>query len=146
MVLLNVAWMHTTPCGTTRFSRFLRNSFFRLAAFAPAAGAAASCSFATMSFLSCASQVLLASHHFLLSCYRALPGALAGARVGVGALAAHWKVPAMTQAAVALNFDQPPDVHLHLFAEIALHAPFRLDGSAQARDFLFREIFYFLDR
>ena len=50
MVLLNDAWMHTTPCGTTRFSFFLRNSFLRLAGLPGAAGAApASCgSFATI--------------------------------------------------------------------------------------------------
>src|SRR5579872_2500515 len=50
MVLLKVAWMHTTPCGTTRFSRFLRNSFLRFDGFAPAAGAAAASfgSFATL--------------------------------------------------------------------------------------------------
>src|SRR5580658_7628879 len=41
IVLLNVAWMQTSPCGTIRFSFFLRNSFFRLAGLAPAAGAAA---------------------------------------------------------------------------------------------------------
>src|SRR5271170_6427351 len=43
IVLLNVACIFTTPCGTTRFSFFLRNSFLRLlaAAFAPASGAAA---------------------------------------------------------------------------------------------------------
>src|ERR1700733_3624680 len=41
IVLLNVAWMQTRPCGTIRFSFFLRNSFLRLAGFAPAAGAAA---------------------------------------------------------------------------------------------------------
>src|ERR1700675_1670330 len=40
MVLLKVAWMQTTPCGTTRFSFFLRNSFFRFDAFAAAAPAA----------------------------------------------------------------------------------------------------------
>src|SRR5580704_10740359 len=33
--------MHTTPCGTTRFSFFLRNSFFRFDAFAAAAAAGA---------------------------------------------------------------------------------------------------------
>src|SRR5580658_5062278 len=41
IVLLNVAWIQTSPCGTIRFSFFLRNSFFRLAGLAPAAGAAA---------------------------------------------------------------------------------------------------------
>src|ERR1700733_340785 len=45
--------MHTTPCGTTRFSFFLRNSFFRLVGFAPASGAAAA------SFGSLATSVVL---------------------------------------------------------------------------------------
>src|SRR5277367_6979482 len=55
MVLLNVAWMHTTPCGTTRFSFFFGKSFLRLEVFAaaaagapPGAAAASFCSFATL--------------------------------------------------------------------------------------------------
>src|SRR5579863_9079651 len=49
IVLLNVAEMHTTPCGTTRFSRFFLNSFLRLADLVAAAAApVCSCgSFAT---------------------------------------------------------------------------------------------------
>src|SRR5207245_10923389 len=51
-VLLNDAAMYTTPCGTTRRSRFFLNSFLRFAAAAgfagaPASGAAAFGSFAT---------------------------------------------------------------------------------------------------
>ena len=46
----------------------------------------------------------------------------------------------MTQAAIALDFDQPPDVHLRLLAEIAFDAAFRFDGGAQVRAFLFRQI------
>src|ERR1700733_5689509 len=50
IVLLKVAEMHTTPCGTTRFSRFFLNSFLRLADFVAAAAApVCSCgSFATV--------------------------------------------------------------------------------------------------
>ena len=36
IVLLNVAWMWATPCGTTRFSRFFLNSFLRFDVFAGA--------------------------------------------------------------------------------------------------------------
>ena len=34
IVLLNVAWMCATPCGTMRFSRFFLNSFLRFDVFA----------------------------------------------------------------------------------------------------------------
>src|SRR2546428_1202040 len=52
-VLLNDAAICTTPCGTTRFSRFFLNSFLRFAAAAgfpgaPVSGAAPSFSFATL--------------------------------------------------------------------------------------------------
>src|ERR1043165_1398012 len=51
-VLLNDAATCTTPCGTTRFSRFFLNSFLRLAGAPDFAGAVTSgavfcCSFAT---------------------------------------------------------------------------------------------------
>src|SRR5271156_1317031 len=63
MVLLNVAWMFTTPCGTTRFSRFLRNSFLRLEVFAAAAAAAppgaAAASFGSFATLSLSWLALL---------------------------------------------------------------------------------------
>src|SRR5437870_12287129 len=54
-VLLNVAWMCATPCGTTRRSRFFLNSFLRFAGFAgaPVSGAAPCCSFATCRSVSC---------------------------------------------------------------------------------------------
>src|ERR1700722_11615672 len=48
MVLLNVAWMQASPCGTTFRSRFFLNSFLRLAVFAGAAPAAASCVFGSL--------------------------------------------------------------------------------------------------
>src|ERR1700722_4964855 len=111
--------MQTTPCGTTRFSLFLRNSFLRLDVFAGAAGAAAaSCGSFAISFALSRSQNagclgLLASRGFLLGGHGALARTLAGACVGMGSLAAHRKIAAMAQPAVALNFNQPPDVHLN---------------------------------
>jgi hypothetical protein len=60
------------------------------------------------------------------------------------ALSADRKIPAMAQAAVALNFNQAADVHLHLFAQIAFHTAFGFNGRAQTRDFLFRQVFDFL--
>ena len=77
---------------------------------------------------------------FLLRGDRTLARALAGARVGVRPLAAHRKIPAVTQSAIALNFDQAPDVHLGIFAKIAFHSAFGFDGGAQTGDFLFGEI------
>src|SRR6202034_3231421 len=61
IVLLDVAWMHTTPCGTTRFSFFLRNSFLRLELFAAAAAAGAPAGAAAASFGSFATLVSLLS-------------------------------------------------------------------------------------
>src|SRR5450432_597576 len=116
--------MQTTPCGTMRFSFFLRNSFLRFELFAPAASGAAAASlgsFATLVSLlfSLRVQTLLAGHRFLLSRYCTLPRTFARARVRVCSLAAHRQVAAMTQSAVALNFDQPANVHLGFFTEIA---------------------------
>src|SRR5208282_5325048 len=47
---------------------------------------------------------------------------------------------AMAQAAVALNFDQPADVHLHLLAEIAFHAALGFNRGAQPRHFLLGQV------
>jgi len=58
----------------------------------------------------------------------------------VRALAAHRKIPAMANAAIRLNFNQPADIHLDLFAEIAFHPAFLLDGLANVVDFLFGEV------
>ena len=55
-------------------------------------------------------------------------------------LAAHGKIPAMTQSAVCLNFNQAADIHLHLFAQIAFHTPFGFNRGAETRDFVFRQI------
>src|SRR6266850_768405 len=66
--------------------------------------------------------------------------ALAGARVGVRALAAHRKIPAVANAAISLNFNQAADVHLDLFAEIAFDPAFLLDGLANVIDFFFGQV------
>src|ERR1700722_7719842 len=59
--------MQTTPCGTTRFSRFLRNSFLRLlVAFAPAAGVAPAAAPAAASFGSLATMLLLLKFRYRL--------------------------------------------------------------------------------
>src|SRR5256886_5667977 len=79
-------------------------------------------------------QILLLRRHC------AAPRTFAGARVGVGSLAAHRQVPAMPDPAVGLNFDQPADIHLNLLAEIAFHAAFLFDGLAEAIDFILRQV------
>src|ERR1700736_4260670 len=43
IVLLNVAWICATPCGTTRFSRFFLNSFLRFDGAFPGASVVAPC-------------------------------------------------------------------------------------------------------
>src|SRR5690242_12998539 len=82
----------------------------------------------------------LLAQDLLLRRDRTAPRTLAGARVGVRALAAHRQVPAVPDPAVGLNFDQPADVHLNLLAEIAFHAAFLLDGLAEVIDFIFRQV------
>src|ERR1700704_6010866 len=88
MVLLKVAATWATPT-TTFFFSFLR-----------ARGAL------PVGFLS--SAILLG--HFLLAGDR-LGRALAGAGIGVGALAADGQVFAMAQAAIATQIHQPLDIH-----------------------------------
>src|SRR6056297_3599205 len=55
---------------------------------------------------------------------------LARARIGVCALAAHGKVPAVPEAAVAAEVHQPLHVHLRLAAQIALDGEVRVDMFA----------------
>src|SRR5258706_3215000 len=76
----------------------------------------------------------------LLRCNRAAPRTFAGARVRMRALAAHREIPAVAKAAIGLNFNQPADVHLDLFAEIAFHPAFLLDGLADVVDCLFCQV------
>src|ERR1700683_1812095 len=133
------------PCGTTRFSRFFLNSFLRLVGFAPGAAApvaAPSCvfgSFATAHLgmrrqrrkIPYAGGALLPNRDLLLRGHRALARTFTRTRVGVRPLPVDRQIAAMANPAVRLNFDQPPDIHLNLFAEIAFHAAFGFDGLAQ---------------
>ncbi len=59
------------------------------------------------------------------------------------ALAVNRKIAAMTNSAIALNFNQPPDIHLNFFAKIAFDAAFGFDGLANVIELIFREIFNF---
>src|SRR6266849_4420445 len=152
----------------TRRSRFFLNSFLRFAAAVGFPGATAAsgaaffcCSFATIHSLSSdagseslanlgpgppwratlqANPLTLLTENLLLRRNRAAPRTLAGARVGVGALAAHRQVPAVPDPAVGLNFDQPADVHLNLLAEIAFHAAFFFNFLAEVIDFILGQV------
>src|SRR6185312_3336049 len=59
-----------------------------------------------------------------------LGGALAGAGVGVGALAANRQALAVAQAAIAGQVHQPLDVDGHLAAQIAFDLVVAIDGLA----------------
>jgi hypothetical protein len=83
-----------------------------------------------------ASKLSLLAHDLLLCRHRAAPRTFARASVGVRPLAAHGEIPAVPDSAVRLNFDQPPDVHLDLLAEIAFHTAFLLDFLAQTVHFV----------
>ena len=58
-------------------------------------------------------------------------GALAGARVGLGALTADGQALAVPHAAVAADLGQALDVHRHVTAEVALHSVAVADDLAQ---------------
>src|SRR3546814_8023487 len=58
--------------------------------------------------------------------------ALAGPRVGLGALAAHRQALAVAQAAVAAEVHQALDVHGHVAAQVALDHVVAVDGLADA--------------
>src|SRR5579859_380806 len=85
-------------------------------------------------------NLALLAHRLLLRRYRAAPRTLAGACVGVRALAAHRQIPPVADPAIRLNFDQPPDIHLDLLAEIAFHAAFLLDSLAKMIHFFFGQV------
>src|SRR5215472_15681256 len=99
IVLLNVAWMCTTPLWTTRFSFFLK--LFFLPAFAGA--------LAMRHPLRLCGGLLLVRHS-------AAARTLAGAGVGVRPLAAHRQRAAVPQATVRPHLDVPLDVHRDLLA------------------------------
>src|SRR6266851_5050644 len=87
-----------------------------------------------------ANLLALLAQDLLLGRDRSAARALAGARIGVRALAAHRQVAAVADPAVGLNFDQAADVHLDLLAEIAFHAAFFFDFLAKMVDFIFRQV------
>src|SRR5918997_6083071 len=65
---------------------------------------------------------------------------LAGARVGVRALAAHGEAAAVAQAAVAADVHQTLDVHLDALAQVALDIALTLDDRADAPQLILVEI------
>src|SRR5438270_11670627 len=74
-----------------------------------------------------------------------LPGdrprlALAGARIGVRALAADRQAPPMAKPAVAGEVHQPLDVHRGVAAKVALDAVIAVDGLADVEHFLVGEV------
>src|SRR5947209_12795574 len=127
-----------------------------------ASGAVFCCSFATMdsvpffqaarrrkSFLpilckllqiAAAIKLTLFAQNLLFRSNRSAPRTLAGASVGVRALAAHRQVTAMPDATVRLNFNEPANVHLNLFAQIAFHAAFFFNFLAQMIGFVLGQI------
>src|SRR3954469_2932432 len=126
-VLLNEAWMCTNPWCTTRFSpRFLN---VLRGAFLPSPWLAAS---VLAISLYCLNGLLLGDG--------ALARALARPRVGARPLAAHRKIAAMPQAAIAADFHQPLDVHRDLLAEVAFDATHFLDHAADLADIVFRQV------
>src|SRR5688572_33113469 len=66
--------------------------------------------------------------------------ALAGARVGLGALAAQRQAATVAQAAVAADFHQPLDVQRDLLAEVALDATYFLDDAADLADVILGQV------
>src|SRR6185312_780486 len=78
--------------------------------------------------LSAGRLLLLAGRDFLLCRDGALARPLTSAGIGVRALSVYRQVAAMAHPAIALNFDQPPDVHLDLLAEISFDAPLGFNG------------------
>src|SRR3984885_9193875 len=83
---------------------------------------------------------------FLLACDCALTRALAGARVGVGALAADGQVAPVAQSTIGLNVNQPLDVHRDIFAQITFDLAFVLNHLADTVYLVFAQILNFLER
>src|SRR5579884_2695313 len=123
MVLLNVAWICTTPEWTTRFSFFLKLFFFP-----PFAGAFA------------ALAILCLPRRLLLIRYRSPPRSLARARVGVRALAPHRQAAAMPQSAVRAHLDVTLDIHRDFLAQVAFHRAFFFQDLADPVHFVLAQI------
>ncbi len=97
------------------------------------------------------SALLLASplglrRRFLTVRDRTLTRTLAGARVGVGALAARRQVATMAEPTIGLNVDQALDVHRDVFAEVAFDIAFVLNRLTDAVYLVFAEILDLLER
>src|SRR5690242_16659051 len=147
MVLLKVLWMCTTPLRMF-FLPFLLTRFSAVpgatgAAAASAAGAAAG------GVTSSAIRVSRQSWKGLRPGRRgggglgpddSPLGALPGAGVRVGALAADGETLPMAQAAVAAEVHQPLDVHRDLATEITLDLVIRLDDLADGPGLLLGEV------
>src|SRR5580658_3189322 len=127
MVLLNVACMCTMPEWTTRFSFFLK--LFFLVGFAGA--------FAIRLYVP-----LCFRRGFLLIGHGAAPRTLAGACVGMRALAAHRQAAPVPQAAIGAHLDVALDVHRDFLAQIAFDRAFLFQNRADATDFVLRQIGY----
>src|SRR4029077_19000318 len=124
-------------CGLWFFCHVSLRSFCQGLKTLPSWGAA--CCAPTDSY-----KLALLAYRLLLRCHGTAPRTFAGARVGVRTLSAHRQIPAVANATVGLNFNQPADIHLDLLAEIAFHAAFLLDGLANVVDFLFGQVADFL--
>src|SRR3546814_6074074 len=68
--------------------------------------------------------------------------ALAGARIGVRALAADGEALPVAKAAVGREVHKPLDVHRHLTAKVALHLVVGVDRLADLEDFLVGQILH----
>src|SRR5215510_10752522 len=112
--------MCTTPTWTTRFSFFLKVFFF-----AVFAGAFA---------------ILCLCRGLLLVGYRAAARALAGARVGVCALAPHRQTAAMPQAPVRSHLDVPLDIEGDFLPQVALDRALVFQNLTDPVDLVFRQI------
>src|SRR5208282_1103380 len=76
----------------------------------------------------------------LLVGHRAAPRTLAGARVGVGALAAHGQAAPVPQAAVGTHLDVALDIHRDFLAQVAFDGAFLFQNLADAIDFVLSQI------
>src|SRR5690242_6636826 len=65
---------------------------------------------------------------------------LAGASVGVGALAAHRQTTTMAQSAIAAEDHQPLDVHVDFASQIAFHHIVTVDDFANLQNLLVGEL------
>src|SRR5215510_6156202 len=65
---------------------------------------------------------------------------LAGARIGMSTLAAHWQPLAMAQAAIAAEIHQPLDVHCDNASQVALDPVVPVDHLADPDDLVVRQL------